>query len=104
MGHCRPGALPNNHYQLLPWLTCKQQQQVFAQTVVLPVLTHSPPNLLLQGILLVYDVSDKKSFKAVERWLTCVREVRQMASWQLCDDDLAATASLIAFLTPSTES
>lgn len=67
---------------------------MFAQAVVISILTHSPPNLLLQGILLVYDVSDKKSFKAVERWLTCVREVRQLASWQLCDDDLGATASL----------
>ena len=55
MGHGRPGTLQNNHLQLLP----------------VKLISGA------QGILVVYDITDKESFNAVKTWISEIKKYAQ---------------------------
>lgn len=55
MGHSRPREIPNHHLQLLP-VNLKSGAQ---------------------GILVVYDITDKESFNAVKTWISEIKKYAQ---------------------------
>ncbi|XP_040024845.1 ras-related protein Rab-8B-like isoform X1 [Gasterosteus aculeatus] len=96
MGHCRKGAVSHHHHSLLQMSNgvctspCTSSLLVYFMYLRVGIVIYKEDCFSSQGIMLVYDISNEKSFENIKNWIRNIEEhassdVEKMILGNKCD-------------------